>query len=227
MAGTDRYRRLTDLPARLPVFPLRGAILLPRMQLPLNVFEPRYLEMVGDVMAGGRLIGIIQPERSESEAESPQGADVALKPVGCAGRVTAYQELDDGRLMIVLTGIMRFAVEREQPTGKPYRQFAVDYRRYAVDLEQGVGEAALDREALIAKLKNYLEHRQLRADWNAIASTPGEHLVNMLCMGSPFGSEEKQALLEAPDLKTRAEMLIALAEMDMASGHRDPGTRLQ
>jgi len=227
MAGTDHYRRLTDLPARLPLFPLRGAILLPRAVLPLSVFEPRYLELLDDVMSGGRIIGIIQPERSETAEESPAGSDVALKPVGCAGRVTTYQELDDGRLMIALTGIARFAIEREQPTGKPYRQFAVDFRRFVGDLEQGAGEAELDRPALLAALKSYLEHRRLRADWNAIAQAPGEHLVNMLSIVSPFGPEEKQALLEAPDLKRRAEVLVALAEMDMASGQSGSGSRLQ
>lgn len=226
LAANERYRGLTDLPARLPVFPLRGAILLPRAVLPLQVFEPRYLAMLDDVMSGARMIGIIQPERSDDTLESPVEGS-ALKSVGCAGRVTTYQELDDGRLMIALTGVARFDTTREQPTDRPYRQFAVDFRRFAADLRAGAGEADLDRETLLAALKKFLDHRKLRADWNAISSAPGEHLVNMLSIVSPFGPEEKQALLEAGTLKQRADILVALAEMELAAGDAGPGSRLQ
>jgi uncharacterized protein len=226
LATNDRYRGVSDLPARLPVFPLRGAILLPRAVLPLQVFEPRYLAMLDDVMSGARMIGIIQPERSDDPSESPVTA-TALKPVGCAGRVTTYQELADGRLMIALTGVARFETTREQPTEKPYRQFAVDFHRFALDLESGAGEADLDRDKLLAALKKYLDHRKLRADWTAISAAPGEHLVNMLSIVSPFGPEEKQALLEAGTLKQRADILVALAEMELAAGDAGSGSRLQ
>lgn len=226
MATNDRYRRASDLPARLPVFPLRGAILLPRAVLPLQVFEPRYLAMLDDVMSGARMIGIIQPDRSDDNSESP-AATTALKSIGCAGRVTTYQELDDGRLMIALTGIARFETTREQPTDRPYRQFAVDFQRFIADLEAGAGEADLDRETLLGALKKFLDHRKLRADWAAISAAPGEHLVNMLSIVSPFGPEDKQALLEAGSLKQRAEILVALAEMELAAGDAGSGSRLQ
>lgn len=226
MAPIDRYRRPADLPTEIPVFPLRGVILLPRATLPLNLFEPRYLAMIEDVIAGGRLVGIIQPERTTTDEESPIGKSTHLRRVGCVGRVTAYQELDDGRIVVTLTGISRFAVAQEIDTQKPYRICRVDFTPFADDFARGAGEDDVDRDRLLEVLKRYLEAHQFRADWKAIGHAPSEHLVNSLSIISPYGPEEKQALLEAIDLKARAQVLMALAEMDLASSDGG-GTTLQ
>ncbi len=209
------------------MFPLRGVILLPRATLPLNLFEPRYLAMIEDVIAGARIIGIIQPERAAGDEESPSSKVTGLRRVGCAGRVTAFQELDDGRIVITLTGICRFSVAREVETLKPYRLCAVDYSAHAGDFKHGAGEDDVDREQLLRVLKRYLDTHQFRADWKAIGNAPSEHLVNSLSIISPYGAEEKQALLEAADLKTRAEVLVALAEMEMAAGDGGAGSTMQ
>lgn len=223
MAPTDRYRRPADLPQRIPVFPLRGVILLPRAVLPLSIYESRYLAMLEDVVAGERIVGIVQPERSESEEESPPGKDVSLRPIGCAGRLTAFQELDDDRVLVTVTGVSRFGLVSERATEKPYRIFEVDYDRFSEDFQEGSGEDRVDRSNLLRVLKNYLEAHKLRADWRAILSAPSEYLVNSLSVVCPYGPEEKQALLEAKDLKTRAEVLVALAEMELASSESGSG----
>ncbi len=227
MAPIDRYRRPTDLPRQIAVFPLRAVILLPRATLPLNLFEPRYLQMIEDVIAGNRIIGIIQPERSVSDEDSPAGNHTRLRRVGCAGRVTAFQELDDGRIVITLTGICRFNIAREVETSDPYRTFEVDCHAFQDDFSKGVGEDQVNRERLLHVLKRYLESHHFNADWKAIGNAPSEHLVNSLSIISPYSAEEKQALLEAPDLKSRAEVLIALAEMEMAGGEGGAGTTMQ
>ena len=223
MALSARYRSPADLPPRIPVFPLRGAILLPRATLPLNVFEPRYLAMVDDAMSGTRIIGIVQPA-SAGEEESPAGKEVGLKRVGCAGRITTYQELDDGRLVLTITGIARFDIVLEANTAQPYRTITVAYDRFAQDFEAGLGEDLVDRENLLRVLRAYLDANRLKADWNAITHASSEFLINALCIMSPYGPEEKQALLEAMDLKTRANVLVALAEMELAAGSGGAGT---
>jgi Lon protease-like protein len=224
---TDKYRTPAALPSRIAVFPLRGCILLPRASMPINVFEPRYLEMIDDAISGSRVIGIIQPAAATEPVESPQGKDADMRKVGCAGRITAYQELEDNRLLITLTGIARFDAVGEAASDLPYRLLDVDYQRFAGDLEPGRGENAVDREKLLNVLKRYLEANQLGADWDAIINSPSELLVNVLSVVSPFSSEEKQALLEAADLPRRAEALIALAEMHLAAGHDTQGGTLQ
>ena len=224
MALTDRYRKPADLPPRLPVFPLRGAILLPRATLPLNVFEQRYLAMIDDAMAGSRVIGIIQPEGRDESDESPIGATVGLRRVGCVGRITSYQETDDGRYIVTLTGVTRFEIIEEAVTAKPYRTVSASYDRFAQDLSEGLGEDMVDRPNLLRVLKTYLETNRLRADWNAVTRASSEFLINVLAVMSPYGPEEKQALLEAPDLKTRADVLVALAEMELASGGESGNT---
>ncbi|MFA5899006.1 MAG: LON peptidase substrate-binding domain-containing protein [Hyphomicrobium sp.] len=225
MSPTDRYRRPADLPPRIPVFPLRGAILLPRATLPLNVFEPRYLEMLDAVMAGDRLIGIIQPELDDSldDEESPQFG-VGLRSVGCVGRVTSYQEVDHARRMITLTGIMRYDVLDEALTDLPYRVVSASYDRYANDLNEGLGEEQVDRTNLLRVLRSYLDANRLEADWSAIQRASSEFLINALCVMCPYGPEEKQALLEAQDLKRRADVLVALAEMELASSGNSGNT---
>lgn len=223
MAPTDRYRHPGDLPHRIPVFPLRGVILLPRAVLPLSIYESRYLSMLEDVVAGERIIGIVQPERSEGDEESPHGKMVSLRPVGCAGRLTAFQELDDDRVLITVTGVARFELASEVPTAKPYRLFEVSYSGFTHDFQEGAGEDLVDRSKLLRVLKSYLEAHKLKADWRAILSAPSEYLVNSLSVVCPYGAEEKQALLEAKDLRTRAEVLIALAEMELASSESGSG----
>ena len=223
----ERYSRPADLPLRMPVFPLRRAILLPRATLPLNVFEPRYLEMLDDVMSGSRVLAIVQPAGGDDEDESPPGRSVDLRRVGCVGRVTSYQETGDGRLIIALTGIVRCALTGEVEAGKPYRVWQVSCERFSGDFVAGSGEDDVDRQGLLKALKTYLEARDLKADWSAVSQSATETLVNSLAIASPYGSEEKQALLEAPSLKARAEALIALAEMELAAGPEGPGTTLQ
>jgi uncharacterized protein len=217
---SERYRTVGDLPADIPIFPLRGVLLLPRAALPLNIFEPRYLKMFDDVIAGSRLVGIIQTERSAGDAESPDGKVSQLCKVGCVGRLTAFQEVDDGRMIISLSGIARFDVMQEISTAEPYRACRVAYDRFARDLVAGAGEEDVDREGLLKTLKAFLEARELKADWAAISRSPNEMLVNALAVMSPYGPEEKQALLECVDLKSRAEVLVALAEMELAAGPR-------
>lgn len=222
MAFADRYRRPADLPSRLPLFPLRGAILLPGSTLPLNIFEPRYLEMIDDVMSGARMFGLVQP--AGNGEESPHGRTIALRSVGGAGRITSYQELDDGRLAIAVTGVSRFEIVGEAESGRAYRTATVSYDRFAGDLTRGLGEEQVDRPRLIGALRNYLEENNLKTDWDVINRAPSEFLVNALCVMCPYGPEEKQALLEAGDLKTRAEVLVALAEMESATRGGSGGT---
>jgi Lon protease-like protein len=220
LSPIDRYRRPADLSPRIPIFPLRGAILLPRATLPLNVFEPRYLEMLDDVMSGDRLIGIIQPAAGTAteDEESPLSDSVGLRRVGCVGRVTTYQEVDHARLMITLTGITRYEILDEAVTDVPYRVASVSYDRFVADLNEGLGEDQVDRSNLLRVLRSYLDANKLEADWAAIQRASSEFLINALCVMCPYGPEEKQALLEADDLKRRADVLVALAEMELASG---------
>jgi Lon protease-like protein len=228
LSPTHRYRRPADLPPRIPIFPLRGAILLPRATLPLNVFEPRYLEMLDDVMSGDRLIGIIQPATGADtdDEESPLADSVGLRRVGCVGRVTTYQEVDHARLIITLTGITRYEILDEAVTALPYRMASVSYDRFASDLNEGLGEDQVDRSNLLRVLRSYLDANKLEADWAAIQRASSEFLINALCVMCPYGPEEKQALLEADDLKRRADVLVALAEMELASSGGS-GTTLQ
>jgi uncharacterized protein len=206
------------VPVPFPIFPLRGAILLPRASMPLNIFEPRYVAMVGDALSTGRVIGIIQPADSRGDGESPVGKVLDVRTIGCVGRLTAYQELDDNRLMITLTGIARFDMMGEVDSAKPYRIANVDFEPWREDFEPSAGEDEVDRDTLIEVLKVYLEKRQIRTNFKAINNATTEFLVNTLSVISPYGPEEKQALLEARSLKKRAEILVALAKMDIASG---------
>lgn len=205
------YRRLADLPAELAVFPLPGALVFPRWTLSLNIFEPRYLNMVDDAMAGHRLIGMVQ-----SVGGSKALPDLAH--VGCAGRVTSYSETDDGRYLIVLTGICRFRVDEITNPGTPYRQARPDWAPFEADLGPPEIADLPSRERLVNALKAYVARNEMSADWSAVEDAPIETLVNALCAGCPFSTMEKQALLEAPGLRDRAETLIALLEMDVPGG---------
>src|SRR6476661_6014530 len=193
------YRGPGDLPEIIPVFPLPGALLLPRGQMPLNIFEPRYLSMVDDSLRDGhRLIGMIQPDISHSRDESRP----VLFKVGCVGRY-----------ILELTGVARFRVIEEMTVLTAYRQCKVDFFAFTDDFTARKGEDAVDRQALLEVLTDFLKANNLKVDWEGIESAPNEALVNALAMMSPYGPAEKQALLEAPDLKTRAEILIAVTEM--------------
>jgi uncharacterized protein len=224
---TGHYHKPGDLPGMLPLFPLRGAILLPRATLSLSVFEPRYVALLDFALAGGRLIGVVQPAPEAGEEESPAGKTFPLRRVGCAGRLTAFSEGDDGRYVISLTGVARFLLGVDIGSDQPFRLADVDFAPYAADFVDGHGEQAVDRPRLLAALKSYLEANNLNADWDRINNAGNERLVNMLSILSPYGPEEKQALLEAPDLKTRAEALVALAEMELAARDDGSGTSLQ
>jgi hypothetical protein len=207
------YRGPGDLPEVIPVFPLAGALLLPRGQMPLNIFERRYLAMVDDALRDShRLIGMIQPDISHSSDDTkPQ-----LFRVGCVGRITQLAETGDGRYILELTGVARFKVIEEVNALTEYRQCKVDYFAYIDDFTARKGEEAVDREALLEVLREFLKANDLSVDWEGIESAPNEALVNALAMMSPYGPAEKQAMLEAADLKTRTEILIAVTEMDLA-----------
>ena len=215
----DRYRKVKDLPDIIPVFPLSGTILLPRCSLPLKIFEPRYLEMIDAVLAGDRIIGMVQPVPERGCSSKYDEKDVILHSIGCAGRLTRFSENEDGSLYIGLTGICRFELGLEVDKEKEFRSFSIMRDRFSQDLQVGVGEEGADRDLLLSVLKEYLVQNDLSTDWDSIEKASTEHLVNTLSVLSPYGCEEKQALLEAESLKNRADILIALAQMDLASGN--------
>ena len=179
-----------------------------------------HLAMLDDVMSGSRILGIVQPAGGDSADPGVQD----LRRIGCAGRVTSYQELDDGRLIITLTGLARFEIVEEVPAKLPYRLTSVRYDRFAADLQKNLGNEDVDRARLLRALRGYLERNKLAADWNVIERASNEFLINALSIMSPYGPEEKQALLEASDLKTRAEVLVTLAEMELAAQGGSGGT---
>src|ERR1700709_2143926 len=218
------YRGSIDLPEIIPVFPLPGALLLPRGQMPLNVFEPRYLAMIDDSLRDGhRLIGMIQPDISHSKDETRP----VLFKVGCVGRITQLAESGDGRYTLELTGVSRFKVVEELTVLTSYRQCKVDFFSFVDDFTARKGEDAVDRTALLEVLTDFLQANNLKVDWEGIESAPNEALVNALAMMSPYGPAEKQAMLEAPDLKTRAGNLTAVTEMDLAKKRTSGDTGLQ
>jgi len=218
------YRGPADLPGRIPVFPLPGALLLPRGQMPLNIFEPRYLEMVDDALRDGhRLIGMIQPDPAHpGTPERPN-----LYKIGCVGRITQIAETGDGRYLMQLTGVARYRIIQELPVPTAYRQCSVDYMPFIDDFTARKGEEHVDRKAVLAALTQYLKANNLKADWEGIENAPNEALVNALAMMSPYDPAEKQAMLEAPDLKTRAEILVAVTEIALAKGQTEDDPRLQ
>jgi Lon protease-like protein len=209
--GNVAYRRPGDLPEIIAVFPLPDAILLPRAEMPLNIFEPRYLAMVDWALAGDRIIGMIQPdELARGTRRGPR-----LQSVGCAGRITSYAETGDGRYMISLSGIARFRTVQEIPTATLFRQCRVTAEPFAADFDEG-DDVGIDRKAVLKTFRAYLSAHNLEADWDSVGRASNETLVNALAMMAPFGAAEKQALLEAPDLRARAETLIALTEISLA-----------
>ncbi|TYC53642.1 peptidase S16 [Rhodobacterales bacterium] len=223
-AGNAIYETIADLPPVLPVFPLPGALLLPRTQLPLNIFEQRYIDMVDAALGGNRLIGMVQPamDRHSDDTDNP-----VLSSVGCVGRLTSFQETGDGRYLITLQGVTRFALGKEMKSFTRFRQVECDFAAFAHDLRCGDGEEDVDRNGLLRTLREYLDANNLEADWQSVSEAETEVLVNALCMMCPYGPQEKQALLEARDLRTRAETLIAITEMDLAKTQNEGGNTLQ
>jgi Lon protease-like protein len=219
MAG---YRRTADLPQVIPVFPLDGALLLPGGELPLQIFEPRYLNMVDDVMAGDRVIGMIQTKGGDRSRP-------ILAQVGCLGRITSYAETADGRYLITLTGLCRFDAGEEIAIRTPYRQVRARYDRFEADMADEAEPEASDaiRDRFAKALKRYLNHRDLDIDWETATTAPLEPLVNSLAMGLPFDPAEKQALLEAPALADRFDALTTLLEIDCLDDGDDEAPSMQ
>jgi Lon protease-like protein len=208
-AGNCSYGCAEDVPSVIPVFPLPEALLLPRADMPLNIFEPRYLAMVDAAMAGDRILGMVQiDDASPACARGP-----SLRKVGCAGRIVSYAETGDGRYRITLCGIARFRIVEEMPAELPYRRCRVTAEPFAVDFLSA--EQPIDRSAVLRAFRAYLAAHQLEADWESVGRASNETLVNALAMMAPFCAAEKQALLEAPDLKARAETLVAIAELSL------------
>ncbi len=222
MGMNATYKGPLDCPVTVPLFPLNGVLLLPRGQMPLNIFEPRYMAMIDDALMGHRCIGIIQPDGEDENAKRP-----ALQKVGCLGRITQFAETGDNRYMLTLTGVSRFRLAEELSVTTPYRQARAAYEPFLSDFVARAGEEEVDRRALLAALKSFAEANELKIDWKGVNDAPNEALVNALSMMCPFGPREKQALLEAPDLKTRADVLIAITEIDLARGGGDPEATLQ
>lgn len=211
--GNKSYRVTADVPQQVPVFPLSGALLLPGAQLPLNIFEPRYLAMFDDALSTERLIGIIQP--ALGNGSNSHGPVKDLCAVGCLGRITSFGETGDGRYVITLGGVCRFRVlEEMHQEGRPYRVCTIS--PFLTDLDATDDGADVDRDALLASFRAYLDANNLEADWSSVERTSTVSLVNSLSMMSPYGPAEKQALLEAGDAKTRAETLVAITEIALA-----------
>jgi Lon protease-like protein len=221
-AGNQNYRLERDLPTTIPVFPLSAALLLPGGRMPLNIFEPRYLQMIDNAMCGSRLVGMLQP--SLDGALRPDG-EPEICQVGCIGRITSLAETGDGRYLVSMQGVCRFRVAEELSVKTPFRQCRIT--PFVGDLDENQGGGEIDRPALLKAFRSYLEANELEADWDSVSRADNAMLVNALSMMAPYGPAEKQALLEAPDLKTRAETLIALTEMAVARDNDDFGSSLQ
>lgn len=203
----------SDLPETIPVFPLPGALLLPRARLPLHIFEPRNLAMIEDCMkTPHRLIGMIQPNPFATN----EGA--GLHKIGCAGRLTQFSETEDGRYLITLSGISRFRVVAEREGFTPYRRFEVSWKGFESDQGKEEADPGLDRKTLMRSLSRYFANQELSTDWDSLEQAEDEMLINALSMLCPFAPEDKQALLEAPSLVTRRETLITLIEYALRSG---------
>ncbi|MFV1874587.1 LON peptidase substrate-binding domain-containing protein [Nioella sp.] len=205
-----------DLPETIPLFPLPGALLLPRARLPLHIFEPRYLAMLEDCLkTPHRLIGMVQPLEGGKPGQS------RLHEIGCAGRVTQFSETEDGRYMITLSGMSRFRIKREVTGFSPYVKADVHWSDFTRDLGRGEEDPKFDREQFLKLLSRYFEAAALQTDWGSLEEADDELLINSLSMLCPFSVEEKQALLEAPHLTDRRETLAALMEFTCRGGASD------
>ena len=215
------YDHVDDLPRVLTVFPLDSALLLPSGILPLNIFEPRYLNMIDDAMAGDRIIGIIQTSAGGDRAHP------ALAKIGCAGRISSFSETPDGRYLISLTGLCRFQVVREMHLQTPYRQVEADFSAFASDLIERDEPDETVRDELFDALRAFLDARGMALDWRMAEEAPIDGLVNGLAMALPFDASEKQALLEAPDDDDRRSALITLLRFAAAGGFSGDPSGLQ
>ncbi len=210
---SKRPRSSTEIGPVVSLFPLSGALLLPRTQRPLVVFEPRYISLIDTVLGGNRLVGLVQP-LSDTE-ESPADLDAPLRAVGCLGYITQFEELPDERYMIVLEGVCRFEMVSEVHSDAAYRTANISVERYLSDFDRSVGEAEVDRAGFLAVMRKYAEFADIDFDWAGIKEISTADLVNTCCLLSPYGASEKQVLLEASTLTQRAETLVALAELEM------------
>ncbi|WP_265516230.1 LON peptidase substrate-binding domain-containing protein [Nitratireductor luteus] len=225
-AGNAEYSDTADLPQVVPVFPLAGALLLPGGRLPLNIFEPRYVAMTDHALADQRLIGMIQPSLERpGKMVAARAGEPPLCTVGCLGRLVSLSETGDGRYLVSLQGICRFTCVEEIATDRPFRLCRIE--PFARDLRKDTTAEAIDRKGLIDALRAYLAAHDLEADWQSVSRAENGPLVNALSMMAPYGPAEKQALLEAPDVKARAETLVALTEMVTARHAGDNGRNLQ
>jgi uncharacterized protein len=213
------HPRFEELPSEFAVFPLSGALLLPRGKLPLNIFESRYLAMVQDSLASGRMFGMIQPDANAPTSDAGEG----LYRVGCLGRLSSFSETDDGRLLVTLTGLIRFTVRAELGVRRGYRIVRGDLSRYVEDLTLDRPPVGIEREAILSALRAYFARRSVDANWDAIRGLSDDGLVITLAMACPFEAVEKQALLEAPTDVDRASTLLALLQMGAASADLPPG----
>lgn len=213
MRVMDKYG---DLPDTIAIFPLPGALLLPRARLPLHIFEPRYLAMIDDCLkTKHRLIGMIQPR------EVPEGQERRLSAIGCAGRLTGFSETEDGRYMITLSGLSRFRVREEVQGFTPYRRCLVEWSAFTRDTGREEQDEGLDRKVFLALLGRYFQAMELSTEWSSLNDAEPELLINSLSMLCPFSPEDKQALLEAPSLGTRRETLVTLIEIALRGGVSD------
>jgi Lon protease-like protein len=199
-----------ELPEIIPIFPLDKCVLLPKAILPLNIFEPKYLQMIEDAIKSGKYIGIIQPSISKEENNDTE-------KVGCLGKISTYVENDDGTLIVKLTGICRFNILEKLKSNKKYKQMKVSYQLFKGDLQMNDPIKSVDRDKLLNVISDYLNVNDLTTDWSIITDTDTEILINAFAMLSPFSSKEKQALLEATNIENRSEILIALSEISIAS----------
>jgi uncharacterized protein len=212
MSERRNVEGLEALPKQGPVFPLPGALLFPGGQLPLNIFEPRYVEMIDDALKTNRFIGMVQPA---SDAEAMENVP-KLASVGCLGRLTQFAETDDGRYLITLTGVTRFRLLGEAAVPTRYRQCFLDYSPFPRDLQPEAGEESVDRSALLSAFRSFAQAKGLPIDWEGVHEAPTGALVNALAAMAPFGLREKQTLLETVDLPSRAALLTAMTEFELA-----------
>ena len=217
MSGAAFRPDFEALPRVVPIFPLPGVLLLPGGRLPLNIFEPRYLAMVRDALAGERSIAMIQPREDAADVSAIDVGAAEVYETGCLGRITAYSETDDGRYLITLTGLIRFDVARELPPMEGYRRVTADYERFRGDIadDPGAADSAIDRTRFLETLGFYFEAQGIEGDWKAIEKTGDAVLVTSLAMLCPFAASEKQALLEAVGLAERARAMTAIMEMSV------------
>jgi uncharacterized protein len=215
---------IADLPQVIALFPVSGALLLPRGQIPLTVFEPRYRAMIDDALKANRMIGMIQPEEDENDFLRQK---IPLYSIGCLGRITQFIDTEEDRYLVTLSGLTRFRILEEMSVTTPYRKARVDFSEFSSDFEDTFGEDTVDRSSVLETLRNFAKANDFEIEWRGVKEAPTEALINALSMMAPFGIREKQALLEATDLRARAEILIAMTEADIARSGKSAHSSLQ